>query len=155
GNDPSEDDLGAAGHEPPLDDRLVGAGTDQHGIAPPAHQQLDGLDDQRLARARLPGEGGHPLSQHEGEVGDHAEVAYPQLDQHQLSNRNLVLTMRWKPRGWNDTSRASCGPARQTTASPCSRVARGWPSTTRSAGRPSRSAKRSTSVPPRTSGRLN
>src|SRR5207249_845628 len=134
--------------EAALDDRLVGTGPYQDGVAPPSHEELDGLDDERLAGAGLARQGCHALVQYQREVGDHTEVADAELGQHQVSNPNLVLTMRWKSRGWKETRRASWGPALHTIVSPYSRVATAWPSTTRSAGRPSIRSRRRTSVPP-------
>ena len=86
GDGPGQDDLVVTGHEAALDPGLVGAGTDQDGVGPAAHQQLDGLHHQRLAGAGLAGEGGHPRLEDEGEVGDHPQVANVQLDQHQRSD---------------------------------------------------------------------
>jgi hypothetical protein len=72
-----------AGDEPSLHPGLLGAGAYQHGIRPPAHEQLDGLDDQGLPRAGLAGEGGHAAVEDQLEVGDDPEVTDVELDQHQ------------------------------------------------------------------------
>ncbi len=122
GHDPTQDDLVAVEHEAALDDGLGGAVADHPGIGPAAHQQLDGLDDQRLARAGLAGDRGHPGLQHQRQLADDPEVADGQLVQHQsapispligrLGHRslrpNFALRMRWKSRGPNTTSRARC-----------------------------------------------
>ena len=59
GDDPAQDDLVVAQHEAALDHGLVAGGTDQDGVGPAADQQVDGLDQQRLARPGLAGERGH------------------------------------------------------------------------------------------------
>ena len=83
GDDPAEDDLLVVPGEATLDDGLVAGGADQDGIGPAADQQLHGLDQQGLARAGLPRQGGHARAQHELEAVDDAEVLDGQLDQHQ------------------------------------------------------------------------
>ena len=67
--------------EPALDHRLVGAGPDDGGIGSGPEQQAQGLHQQRLARAGLPGEGGHPRPEAHRDVVDHPEVAHTELDQ--------------------------------------------------------------------------
>ena len=65
-----------------LDQGLRRAGPHQARIGPSAEDQLQRLDDQRLARPRLPRERGHAGTELEREVFDHAEVADVQVGQH-------------------------------------------------------------------------
>ena len=57
-------------------------------VGPPSDEQLDGVDEQGLARAGLAGERGHAGAEHEHELVDDAEVANRQLDQHSVSDRS-------------------------------------------------------------------
>ena len=70
-----------------LDQRLGRAGPHQARIGPSAQDQLQRLDDQRLAGSRLPGEHGHAGTELERQVLDHAEVADVQVGQHRPAHR--------------------------------------------------------------------
>ncbi len=83
---PPEHDLLVARDEPALDHGLVPRRADQDGIGPPADEQVDRLDQQGLARARLPRQGGHAGAQHQLEPVDDTQVLHRQLDQHQAVN---------------------------------------------------------------------
>ena len=73
-------------HEPSFDARFVGAVAHERGVGAPADEQLDRLDEERLARAGLAGDRGEAGlgPEHEVEVGDDPEIDDVQLDQHQL-----------------------------------------------------------------------
>ncbi len=58
----------SASHEATLDARLVGAGAHEAGVGPAADQQLDGLDQQRLAGAGLARERGQARAEHQGQL---------------------------------------------------------------------------------------
>ena len=53
-----------------------GPGPHEHGIGLPAHEQLDGVDDERLARAGLPRERGHAGAEDQAEVLDDPKVSH-------------------------------------------------------------------------------
>ena len=80
------------------------------GVGAPADEQLDRLDEQRLARAGLAGDRGQPGAEHQVEVGDDPEIDDVQLDQHQRRYRsarpNLAFRIWWKSRGPKVTMRA-------------------------------------------------
>ena len=59
GNDAREHDLVVAVDEPAFDARFVGAVAHQRRIGATAAQQIERVDDQRLARAGLAGDHGH------------------------------------------------------------------------------------------------
>src|SRR5437764_751844 len=85
-------DLVGADDETPLDPGLGGPVADHGGVGGGAEEQPDGLDEHRLAGARLAGERRHPRPEHEVDLGDDAEVADAELGQHQRSARpNLDL----------------------------------------------------------------
>ncbi|MEZ4369011.1 MAG: hypothetical protein R2939_22430 [Kofleriaceae bacterium] len=65
-----------------LDHRLVGAGARDVGRRPPAAQQVDGLDDERLAGAGLAGEDVEALAQLDGDVGQDGEVGDAEVSEH-------------------------------------------------------------------------
>ena len=69
-------------HETRLDQGLGGTGAHHARVGPPAQDQLQGLDHQGLAGARLAGEGGHAGLEDQRQVLDHAEVAHVQIGQH-------------------------------------------------------------------------
>ena len=83
---PREDGLGSGlrVHEATLDARLGGAVPHERGVGPATDQQLDRLDDERLARTGLAGDGGEAGPEHEVQVGDDPEIDDVQLDQHRL-----------------------------------------------------------------------
>ena len=56
--------------------------TDRAAVSPPADEQLDRVDEQRLARAGLAREGGHAGAEHEHELVDDTQVADGELGQH-------------------------------------------------------------------------
>ena len=85
GHDPAQDDLFIAEHEPALDDRLVGARAHDGRIGAATDQQLDGLDDHRLAGAGLTGHGGHAGGQHQREPVDDPEVGHHEFREHAFS----------------------------------------------------------------------
>ncbi len=93
GDHPGQHHLLVAGHEASLDPGLVRPRTHQHRVGPLPHQQLDGLHHQRLAGAGLAGEGRHARLENQGEVGDDAQVADVQLDQHQ---RSVTLNLAFR-----------------------------------------------------------
>ena len=74
--------FGLVHHEACLDQCLRGAGPDDARTGPPAEHELERLDDQRLAGARLAGQDRHALPEGERKVLDDAEIAHPQLGQH-------------------------------------------------------------------------
>ena len=131
------------GHEPSLDEGLVGAGADEDGVGAAPHQQLEGLHQQRLAGTGLPRERRHAGGQLERHLLDDAEVPHPQLDEHdrppppsQRSARwNRDRRMAWKSRSPSEIRRAFLAPSRHSTASPGSSWATLTPSTTRTPGR--------------------
>jgi hypothetical protein len=73
---------GAVEHHPPLHPGLGRPGADHDGVGSAPHQQLDGVDHQRLARPRLAGHRGEAGPEDEVEVLDDPEVAHAQLAQH-------------------------------------------------------------------------
>ena len=78
----AEHDLVLADHEPPLDRALRRAVADGTGVRPPSDEQLDGVDEQRLACSGLARECGHARAEHEHELVDDPEVADSELGQH-------------------------------------------------------------------------
>ena len=56
---PGEDDLAFADDEASFDHRLLGAGPHHGGVCAASEEELESLDDERLAGAGLAGEGGH------------------------------------------------------------------------------------------------
>ena len=71
GDDSRHHRLAVALLEATVDDRLAGAGPDEHRIGATANQQVDGFDNECLAGSGLAGEYGHARPQHQREVGDH------------------------------------------------------------------------------------
>ena len=84
-HDPREHDLvaGLGVHEATLDPRSAAPSRTSAGVGPPADEQLDRLDQQRLARAGLAGDRGQAGAEHQVQVGDDPEIDDVQLDQHQ------------------------------------------------------------------------
>ena len=76
GNRPREDDFGSLGHETTFDYRLRGARAHDGGVRPAAEQQLEGLDDKRLAGAGLAGERRHARADHELQIRDDTQVPH-------------------------------------------------------------------------------
>jgi hypothetical protein len=86
---PARRGYGAGEHHLPLVDdeaalheRLLGPRAHQHAVGPTPHQQLDGLDQEGLARAGLAGERREARFQDEVGLGDDPEVADAQFGQH-------------------------------------------------------------------------
>ena len=75
-------------HEAGLDQGLGRAGAHHAGVGPTAQHQLQRLDDQRLAGARLSGERRHAGPELQRQVLDHAEVAHVQVGQHDRLTRS-------------------------------------------------------------------
>jgi len=82
---PPHHDLSVAGCEAALDLGLGCARPNQRGVGAAAGEQVEGADHQSLARARLAGDSSHSPAEHGGDLVDHAEVAYHQLNQHRHS----------------------------------------------------------------------
>ena len=85
GHDAREHDLVVAVDEATLDPRFVGAVAHERRIGPAAAQQVERVDDERLARAGLAGDHGHARAERQQQVGDDPEVLDAQLDQHRRS----------------------------------------------------------------------
>ena len=124
GNGAGQDDLVVVHGEPAFDQRL-GRPRGGPGRGRPApHEQLQGVDEQRLAGAGLPCERGHAGPDVEGHRLDDPEVPHAQFDEHRLrpfSDRpGGTGRAGWRrSRGARSvTSRAGDGPTRHTTASP-------------------------------------
>ena len=71
----AQHDLVLTDHEPALDRALRRAVADDAAVGAPADEQLDGVDEQRLACTGLAREGGHARAEHEHELVDDPEVA--------------------------------------------------------------------------------
>ena len=71
--------------EATFDRRLGRAGSHQRRIGAAAEQELDGLDDHRLACAGFARHRGHARFEQETHIGDHADVADGHLQQHRRS----------------------------------------------------------------------
>ena len=94
---PGEHDLAAVELEATLHDGFGGPRSNEGGVGSPADQQLDGLDQHRLAGAGLTGERGHARPEHQDELADHPEVVDAQLGEHQRSaSPNFAFRIRWK-----------------------------------------------------------
>ena len=63
GNDAREHDFVVAVDEPALDARLVGAVAHQRRVGPASAQQVERVDDERLARAGLAGDHRHAVAE--------------------------------------------------------------------------------------------
>ena len=115
--------LTAGGDEPALDPRLARAGAHQHAVGPAADEELDGLDDEGLARARLTGQGGQARPQDERQLLDHPQVSNGELGQHGYGGPrpNRAVITRQKSRSPNVIRRAGVSPARHSIASPSAR----------------------------------
>ena len=131
-----------------LDERLRRASPHHARVGPPAEDQLQGLDDQRLARPGLARQGGHAGTELEGEVLDHTEVAHVQVGQHgtvsgpgaRRSRKRRMLPKVW---GSFRTTRTERAATLQVMVAPgCSRPTSS-PSTTST---PARSGTTSTST---------
>ena len=77
-------------HEAGLDEGLGRPGAHHAGVGPTAQDQLQRLDNQRLAGARLSGEGRHAGAEDQGQILDHPEVPYVQVGQHGPFTGSLV-----------------------------------------------------------------
>ena len=119
-DDAREHDLvaGVGVDESAFDARLGGAVADERRVGASADEELERLDEQRLARAGLAGDRGEAATEHEREVGDDPEVGDVQLGQHRAEVRyrsarpNLAFRIWWKSRGPNVTMRAGRRAAR-------------------------------------------
>ena len=69
-------------HEAAFDRGLVGTVAHERRIGATADEQVDGLDQECLARARLARDRGQALAEHQVEVGDDPEIDDVQLDEH-------------------------------------------------------------------------
>ena len=149
-------ELLVGGLEAALGPGLVGAGSHEHAIGPPADEQLDRLHHEGLAGARLAGQGGHARTEHDGDVLDDSQVADRQLVQHgrgyRGSSPNLAVITRQKSRSPNVTNRAGCSLTRHSTTSPARRRPL-WPPSTPRTAVPASTSTRTTSSGPTTSDR--
>ena len=82
GNDAADHHLVVTGDESALDLGLLRSGPHQRRVGPASGEQVDGPDHQRLARARLTGDGSHAAVQDKRQLTDHAKVANSQFGQH-------------------------------------------------------------------------
>ncbi len=73
--------------EAPFDAGLGRAVAHERHVGAPAHQELERLHEERLARTGLAGDGGEPGPEDQVEVGDDAEVDDVQFEQHGVSGR--------------------------------------------------------------------
>ena len=73
-HDAREHDFGVTVDEAALHTRLVGAVAHQGRVGTATAQEIERVDDQRLARAGLAGDHGHAVADHQLEVGDDPEV---------------------------------------------------------------------------------
>jgi hypothetical protein len=73
--------------ESTFDARFGGTVAHERRVGAPSDEELDRLDQQRLARAGLAGDRGQPVTEHEREIGDDPEVGDVQLGQHRASAR--------------------------------------------------------------------
>jgi hypothetical protein len=80
---PGEDDLDPVRRlEATLDPRLACAGAHEHRVGAASDEEFDRLDDEGLPRPGLAGERGHPRSEDDRQIVDHAEIANRQFEQH-------------------------------------------------------------------------
>ena len=101
-------------HEAAFDARFGGALAHQLRVGPAAAQQLERVDEQRLARAGLAGDRGEPGPERHAQLGDDAEVLDAQLRQHRRhrsGSANFVFRIWWKSRGCTLASRSGSGAA--------------------------------------------
>ncbi len=122
-NHPREHGLGAASiQEAAFDPRFGSAVAHECRVGTTADEQLDRLDQQRLAGAGLAGDGGQAGAEHQVEIGDDPEIDDVELHEHGGAYRsarpNLAFRIWWKSRRPKVTMRAGSGPAVHTTASP-------------------------------------
>ena len=93
--------------ETTFDSCFGGAGPDSSGVGTTTHQQVDRLDEHRLAGPGLAGHGDQPRSEDEIESIDHSEVFDVQLDEHvdpyRSARPNLDFKMRWNRSPWTLT----------------------------------------------------
>jgi hypothetical protein len=83
GDDPGEHRLDAVrGDETPVDACLGRTVADDRGVGAATDQQLDRLDEHRLARPGLAGDCGQPRPEHEFDAFDHSEVLEVQFGEH-------------------------------------------------------------------------
>ena len=95
GQDAGEDLLGAVvALEAALDAGLRGAPTHERRVGSPTEEQVERLDEQRLAGTRLAGDGGEPGPEQQRQVVDDPEIGDVQLPQqaaHRSASPNLVF----------------------------------------------------------------
>ena len=115
------------------------AGPHEHGVGPAADEQLDGLDEQRLAGAGLAGERGHARARARARGRSMTpEVRDGQLEPasaaHRSARPNLAFRIWWKSRAPKVTSRAAWldgrahdGVAVDQVDHGCAVDARAWP----------------------------
>ena len=82
------------GHETRLDQGLRRAGPHHPHVGPAPEDELERLDHQRLAGARLAGQRRHARAERECEVLDHAEIPDAQLAQHVGHGRGRSASRR-------------------------------------------------------------
>ena len=70
-------------HEPAVDTRFAGTSPHGAGVGAPAHEQLDGVDDECLTRTGLARHRGHTRTEYEPQIGDDAEVANNEFFEHE------------------------------------------------------------------------
>ncbi len=96
GQDPGQDVLGpVGGFEPALHPRLGGSSPDERRVGPPPQQQVQRLDEQRLARAGLAGDRRQPRTEQQREVVHDAQIAHVQLAQprrHRSARPNFAFS---------------------------------------------------------------
>ena len=124
-DDAAQDELVLAVDEAALDDGLGRAGAHERRVGPPAHQQLDGLDEERLAGAGLAGQRGQPRPE--------AAAGLGAITPRSWTTSSVSISGR-RGRTWPSGSGGSgggrsgrSGPARRRRGSaPCVALARGW-----------------------------
>src|SRR5581483_9182127 len=144
------------GLEAPFDACFGRAQPDERGVGTPPEEQLDRLDEQRLAGTGLAGDRGAAGIEQHGDVVDDPEVSDVELAEHgrhRSARPNLAFRIWWKSRGPNVTTRAGFGPAVQVTVSPESRSPSSRPSRVIITLRSSATVKRSSSSASSTSDR--
>ena len=104
GDDPGEDAfVSVSGDETPVDSGLVGSVADARAVGTPTDEQLDRLDQHRLAGAGLAGHGRQPDPERQLDTIDHTQILDVQFGQHatitvsaQRSARpNLAFRIWW------------------------------------------------------------
>ena len=82
GHHPAEDNLDVTDDEPSVNASLVSSRAHEGGVGTCAEEQLDGLDDEGLSRAGLPGDHRHAVTKNDGCVMDNTEVGDDELSEH-------------------------------------------------------------------------